>query len=144
MPRTNKGSANESARAFLKAYRQAAGLTQVHLSKRIKVKQQQISKYETGKDKVPFELVVTIEELWGVSVRGFMGSGNWPTERGTEGFAMNRQVGYLANLPFEIQEDADGQRGEQMTLDLSPIEDPSGRQKVRDPYQTLLNKQNGA
>lgn len=72
MPRTNKGPANECARAFLKAYRQAAGLTQEHLSGRIEVKQQQISKYETGKDKVPFELVVTIEELWGVSVRNFM------------------------------------------------------------------------
>lgn len=144
MPRTRKGPANESARAFLKAYRQAERLTQELLSERIEVKQQQISKYETGKNKIPFELVVTIEELWGVSVRKFMRSGSESAEQGTEGFMMKGQAGYLVDLPIEVQEDADGQQGEQMKLDLSSIEDPADRQKVRDLYQTLLRKQNGA
>jgi transcriptional regulator with XRE-family HTH domain len=144
MPRTRKGPANESARAFLKAYRQAESLTQELLSERIEVKQQQISKYETGKNKIPFELVVTIEELWGVSVRNFMRSGSESAEQGIEGFMMKGQAGYLVDLSIEVQEDADGQQGEQMKLDLSPIEDPADRQKVRDLYQTLLSKQNGA
>lgn len=57
---------------------------------------------------------------------------------------MKGQAGYLVDLPIEIQEDTDGQQGEQMKLDLSPIEDPADRQKVRDLCQTLLRKQNGA
>jgi len=121
MPRTRKGPANESARAFLKAYRQAAGLTQELLSERIEVKQQQIPKYETGKNKIPFELAVTIEALWGVSVRSFMRSGSESTEQGTEGFMMKGQAGDLVDLPIEIQEDAGGQQGEQMKLDLAQL-----------------------
>lgn len=57
---------------------------------------------------------------------------------------MKEQAGYLLDLPIKVQENADGRQGEQMKLDLSPIEDPADRQKVRDLYQTLLRKQNGA
>lgn len=144
MPRTGKGPANDSARAFLKAYRHAAGLSQEHLAERIEVKQQQISKYETGKNKIPFEVVVTIEDLWGVSARSFMRPESESAEQGKEGFMMKGQVGYLVDLPIDVQEDAEGQQDEQIKLDLSRIQDPADRQKLRDLYQTLLRKQNGA
>ena len=128
--------------AFLKACRKALGLTQSLLARLTDVSQQQISKYETGKDQIPLRFVRAIEVLWGTSFESFERSTGAPVSP-ERSLAMPPQATYIADLAEASPEnarDSNDQQTEAMILDLKSIEDPADRQRIRDLYLTLLHK----
>lgn len=142
MPRTPKGPISESAMVFSRDCRKAMGLNQTGIAGRTGVSQQQVSKYETGKSRVPLEFVRALEALSGWSLESFERSTD-ASGSARQGFDTRLQQAYTAEGSREISRGSDDQQSEPMTLDLRSIDDPADRQSVRDLHAALSHKRGG-
>jgi transcriptional regulator with XRE-family HTH domain len=100
MPRTRTGPADKAARAFLRAGRKALGLTQGQFGVHAGVRQQQISKYERGRDRVPLDLIKAIEVLWGEAFESFQRAVS-PSGSTQNNFGEGKQATYSAGTPLK-------------------------------------------
>jgi transcriptional regulator with XRE-family HTH domain len=140
MPRIGKGPTDRSASSFLKTCREALELSQKKLSQIIGVTQQQISKYERGESSIPRDVLEKVAALAG-RIFGRFEQPLEPAEVGQSGLADKRQAPYTADALPKVPVRSGSLHAEAMMLDLSQLQAPSDRQRVRDLYERLLSQQ---
>ncbi len=78
--------------------RKAQGLTQLQLAELLRLSQQQVASYESGRERIPINRVHNLATMLGVSVEALLGSDNGHSKRGpTPRF--QRQLEQISRLP---------------------------------------------
>lgn len=135
MPKKRAGPTDTVIGSYIRACREAAGMTQAMLAVILEVRQQQVDKYEKGKNRLSHTMLGELERLFDRTLDQFV-SETTPSQPASLGFAEEAQAYGQAPMDQQAKPYAAEAHGP-IAPALLTLSDPVARKSLLQHYNAL-------